>query len=195
MTESKSINAGNSIEGDVNDGNVAGRDINYGIPIEQFTALTKELGVTQNALENFFKILQQKNVAPSNYDYTLRQIAERYHNLLAEFQANERKPQVQQKSNYQENLIKFFTKKIEINFTLTINLLKNAKFKQLETHINQSLIDNLKINNKTAAANDAYFLGKIEDLQLEFLKAKYFYKKAVELMPVNSSYLTDVTQQ
>jgi hypothetical protein len=39
------------------------------------------------ALTNFFKILQEQNVKPEDYDHTLRTIAERYLNLLKEVAA------------------------------------------------------------------------------------------------------------
>ncbi|MDQ7089384.1 MAG: tetratricopeptide repeat protein [Methylococcales bacterium] len=46
------------------------------------TEFGNEQGITKTALENFFNILQQEKIAPEDYDHTLRQIAERYHNLL-----------------------------------------------------------------------------------------------------------------
>lgn len=49
-----------------------------GISAEEFKALSEELGITQNALRNFLKILDEQVVPYQNYDHTLRLIAERY---------------------------------------------------------------------------------------------------------------------
>ena len=55
--------------------------ITKGIPPEQFQRLSEDLGVTKAALKNFFKILEQKNVPPEEYDSTFRKIAKTYKEL------------------------------------------------------------------------------------------------------------------
>ena len=54
----------------------------YGIPLEEFRALSKELDITESALKSFFKILEQKQVPSEDLDSTLREIAKRYKDLL-----------------------------------------------------------------------------------------------------------------
>ncbi|HOW77104.1 MAG TPA: hypothetical protein PK959_14485 [Candidatus Competibacteraceae bacterium] len=53
----------------------------HGISEEKFQRLAGELGVTQSALEKFFEILEQAQVAPKDLDSTLREIAKRYKDL------------------------------------------------------------------------------------------------------------------
>src|SRR5882724_3655573 len=57
-----------------------------GISGEEHTRLAKELGVTQSALESFFKILQQKHVPPEDLDSKLREVAASYKRLQAQLQ-------------------------------------------------------------------------------------------------------------
>ncbi|SEH04171.1 tetratricopeptide repeat protein [Candidatus Venteria ishoeyi] len=52
-----------------------------GIPPAQFTQLAMQLGVTQSALQSFFKILEQQQVAAEDLDATLRRIASHYKQL------------------------------------------------------------------------------------------------------------------
>ncbi|MCP4701362.1 MAG: hypothetical protein GY862_31580, partial [Gammaproteobacteria bacterium] len=54
-----------------------------GIPAKEFLALSKELGVTQIALENFFEILGKGAVPLKDLDSELRQVAERYKEFLS----------------------------------------------------------------------------------------------------------------
>ncbi|MCP4695399.1 MAG: SUMF1/EgtB/PvdO family nonheme iron enzyme, partial [Gammaproteobacteria bacterium] len=54
-----------------------------GIPVKEFHALSKKLGVTQIALENFFGILGKGAVPLENLDSELRQVAERYKEFLS----------------------------------------------------------------------------------------------------------------
>jgi len=84
---SKKIN----IQGNVTNSNVAkGKYIeqniahhHYGIPPELFAQYAADLGVTDNALSNFFNILQHANVDRTDLDSKLREIAQNYKNLLA----------------------------------------------------------------------------------------------------------------
>ena len=53
----------------------------HGITEERFEALAKELGVTQNALKNFFKELERKQVPFEDLHRELYKIAKEYRNL------------------------------------------------------------------------------------------------------------------
>ena len=60
------------------------KEINvYGIPPVRFQQLSEELGVTQVALRNFFKITEKKQVPIDDLDKTLREIAKHYKELMA----------------------------------------------------------------------------------------------------------------
>ncbi|MBF0550288.1 MAG: toll/interleukin-1 receptor domain-containing protein [Deltaproteobacteria bacterium] len=59
----------------------------YDLPKEQYDKKSVELGVTQAALENFFKIMEQKQVPREKLDQTLRELAERYKKLQQELAA------------------------------------------------------------------------------------------------------------
>ena len=107
-----------------------GRDnfgtINQGISPEQFAALAEELGVTKAALRTFFKILQQGEVNPDDYDYTLRQIAERYLNCLRELAAFQSEdPEVKALLNQAEQVLE------QGDFDQAENLINQAKTKDL----------------------------------------------------------------
>ncbi|MEG3617014.1 tetratricopeptide repeat protein [Magnetovibrio sp. PR-2] len=51
-------------------------------PLSQDAQLAKELGVTEAALRNFFKILEEDHVGPDELDAKLREIAGRHKDLL-----------------------------------------------------------------------------------------------------------------
>jgi hypothetical protein len=57
-----------------------------GIPPEEYARKAVELGVTQFALESFFKILEQKRVPPEDLDSKLREVAASYKRLQAQLQ-------------------------------------------------------------------------------------------------------------
>jgi tetratricopeptide (TPR) repeat protein len=150
--------------------------INYaGIPIEQFTALAQELGLTKTALQNFFKILEQENISPTDYDHTLRQIAERYHNLLDElrgFQADD--PDV------------------KALITQAEKHLEQGEFDQAETLINQAsdkdqqaALQMLENANKRllSAAEAKAKNAELSLTQLNYLKAANYYQQAFKLTP------------
>lgn len=61
--------------------------VNYGVPPELFAKYVSELGVTDSALDSFFKILEEQQVARGDLDSKLREIAFRYKELLQRFEA------------------------------------------------------------------------------------------------------------
>jgi len=54
----------------------------YEISAEEREKYIQELGVTKCALENFFRILRQRQTPKYDLDNKLREIAERYKNFL-----------------------------------------------------------------------------------------------------------------
>ena len=61
--------------------------VHQGVSPETHAALAKELGVTEAALSNFFKILGERHVPPYELDAKLREIATRHKDLLAKVDA------------------------------------------------------------------------------------------------------------
>ncbi|MCP4697149.1 MAG: SUMF1/EgtB/PvdO family nonheme iron enzyme [Gammaproteobacteria bacterium] len=70
------------VETIVKEGGVSAHTAHIGIPPQELIALARELGVTQSALKNFFDILGKGPVLPGELDKELRQVAERYKELL-----------------------------------------------------------------------------------------------------------------
>jgi len=53
------------------------------IHIEKYLRLSKELGITENDVKNFIKIIEQKKIPTKDWESTLRQLAERHKELLS----------------------------------------------------------------------------------------------------------------
>ncbi|MCW5212465.1 hypothetical protein VU04_06110, partial [Desulfobulbus sp. TB] len=60
---------------------------NYGIPYEEYRKLSSQLDVTETALANFFKILEEQQVPHSDLDAKLREIASHYKKLLRNWES------------------------------------------------------------------------------------------------------------
>ncbi|MCI5157414.1 MAG: tetratricopeptide repeat protein, partial [Candidatus Electrothrix sp. AUS1_2] len=72
---------GNIISGT---GNVT---VNYGVPLERYEQIKKDLDVTDALLISFFKILEQGNIPREDWGVRLPEIAFRYKDLLQRFEA------------------------------------------------------------------------------------------------------------
>ncbi len=59
----------------------------YGVPPEVFAQYVRDLGVTDSALTNFFKILKQEKVPLGDLDSKLREIAFQHKELLLRFES------------------------------------------------------------------------------------------------------------
>lgn len=138
-------------------------------------ALAKELGVTQAALQNFFKILQEGNVKPEDYDHTLRTIAERYLNNLKQLSALQAN----------DPAVKAFLQQAE-------RALEQGQFDEVEKLINDAKNTDLeaaKTLQETAhkrlfaAATAAAQNGNIQMTQIHYLKAAGYFQEAASLIP------------
>lgn len=138
-------------------------------------ALAKELGVTQAALQNFFKILQEGNVKPEDYDHTLRAIAGRYLNNLKQLSVLQT----------DDPAIKAFLQQAK-------SALEQGRFDEAERLINDAKninIEAAKTLQETAqkrlfaAAAAAAQNGDIQMTQIHYLKAAGYYQEAVSLIP------------
>lgn len=147
----------------------------YGIPPEDYDKLAAELGITQSALKNFFKIMEKKQVPIENLDSTLRDIAKKFKNL-------------------QKRLSIFDSTDPEI-----IRLKRQAKealnagnFEKAEKFLEQAIqkdIDAAKQLNKNAnerllsAAETKAQIGTMKYFQLDYEGAIDFLREAIELWP------------
>jgi tetratricopeptide (TPR) repeat protein len=171
----KSSAAKQDVEGNNNIALQAGGDINYGISTEEFKALSKELGVTQNALENFFKILKEQAVPYQDYDNTLRIIAERYLNNLKEL------------ANFQSE-----DPEVKALITQTEQVLEQGEFDQAEDLINQAKNKDLLAAKKMqenankrflSAAEGAARNGELKLTQIKYIEAAGYFQEAADIVP------------
>jgi hypothetical protein len=78
-----------------------------GIDPEEHRAIAKQLGVTEQALENFFAIIDQQQVPLKELDTKLREIAEQYKTLLSNVRAlNSDAPEITRLRNEAEMALK-----------------------------------------------------------------------------------------
>ncbi len=155
-------------------------DIN-GIPPEQFAALAEELGITKAALKNFFNIILQHNVVPEDYDHTLRQIAERYHNLLKEltdFQADD--PQVKYLLTQAEQVLQ------QGDFDQAEDLINRASEKDLVAarQLRETAEKRLISAAKAKAKN-----GYLNYTRFKYVIAAAYYQDAAEVLPQHCAEL------
>ncbi len=152
-----------------------------GVSPEQFATLAEELGITKAALKNFFKILQQQNVAHEDYDHTLRQIAERYNNLVEEL------------ANFQAD-----APAVKTLLTQAELALKEGEFVQAEDFINQASAKDLQVaeqlqetadNRLVSAAEAKAKNGELNLTQLKYSEAAGYFQKAAEIVPQHHAEL------
>jgi len=149
---------------------------NKGITQEQYLSLAKDLGVTENAVKNFFKIIEQKEVPKEDWDFTLRQIATRHKELLSRLDqfnvtVDEEIQELRLKAeeaidegNY-DNADTYFDEIIEKQIICADRLLKES------------------FNCKLSAAEAKVDKGDIELIRINYKSATILFKEAVELVP------------
>jgi len=79
---SQKVEQGGTAAANTGSGNMTVYNNHYGISEEAFAKKAVDLGVTDAALANFFKILEQEKVAPADLDKKLREITGSYKKLL-----------------------------------------------------------------------------------------------------------------
>jgi len=150
-------------------------DVYMGISLERFQALSGELGVTQTALKNFFKIIQQENVPAEEYDSTLRKIAKTYKELaerLGRFSSSD--PTV---TALKEKAKEYLT---------------SGDFKQAESFLNKAMLQDLEAARQMeeiaearmiSAAASMSEIGELKEIQLDYKEAASCYRQASESVP------------
>jgi len=167
--------------GDVNitgkgDINVNKTIVNKGIPPEEYLRLAKEHGVTENAVKNFFKIIEQKEVPKEDWDATLRQIAKRHKELQSRLKQFNLlvDPEIQELRNKAEQAIS------NGDYGMANTYLDNALDRQMICINNAEK----QLNNcKLSAAEITVDKGDIEVINFNYELASTLFKKAVQLVP------------
>jgi tetratricopeptide (TPR) repeat protein len=151
-----------------------------GINPAEHQKLAKQLGVTEAALGNFFKILEQKEVPPEDLDSTLRTIAERYKDLqkkLGEVSSDDAAV-VELKRQAKEALEAG-------DFNRAEKLLNEASTKDLEAA--RAMQERAKQRLLSAAASKAQN-GDLKSTQLAYAEAAEYYHQAAELVPAGEEH-------
>jgi len=171
MTNQK---ASGNYNAQASEGSVAIVHIN-GVSLEQFAPLVEELGVTKAALKNFFNTLQQHNIAPEEYDYKLREIAEKYLGMLTNLESIDTdNPEVQHILKQAEQALQ------QGNFDQAEDLFNKASEKEelaakkLKEKFNDKLL---------SAANAKAQNGELKLIQFNYKKAANYFQKAAEIAP------------
>ena len=146
-----------------------------GIPPEEYARLAKELGVTQAALESFFKILEQQRVPPEDLDSKLREIAASYKRLQAQLQ------QFLSEDPAVMALRQQASQALEAgDFAQVETLLRQAQERDLQAIQEQQA--SLKKRQLSAAATSAE-LGALKNIQLAYAAAAAYYRQAAAVIP------------
>ena len=144
------------------------------IPPETITQL-KAQGITEAALNQFLNDLGRKKIPPEALDHELREIAKHYLDLKAKIAAlSSEDPEV-------TALIQQARQAVEaVNFPLAERLFNEAsqRDEQAAQHLQQVATVRFTSAAATLAAN-----GDLQRVQLNFVNAQAYYRKALQLLP------------
>ena len=155
-----------------------------GISPKRFQSLATELGITRVALENFFKILQQKNVPTEEYDSTLRKIAKTYKELEERLE----------RFSSTDPAITHLKKKAK-------EYLKRGDFEQAESLLNKAMVQDLDAARRLEEISEARMLsaassmteiGELKEIQLDYKEAASYYRQASKSVPKGNDLILTV---
>ena len=138
---------------------------------EQYDHLLNQLDKNKEVVDCLLKILDEKDIAIEDQDKTIERWITSYRELETKFA---------QRST-EETLI------VEAKDKLTFGDLNGA-----ENLLKKSFEKNLKVvseKGKVSAALDAFGLGIIKELQIDYYAAIKFFEQAIQLDPENTDYL------
>jgi len=137
----------------------------------------KELGVTEAALRNFFKILQEQHVGADELDAKLRDIAQQHKDLLERIAAI---PDVDERTNtLRDDAEAAIT---DGRYAEADTILHDAESQDLQAAA--ELEDQLHIR-KLAAATSAYARGELAVTRFKYQDAASHFLRAAEHTPYN----------
>jgi tetratricopeptide (TPR) repeat protein len=153
-----------------------------GIDPEEHRAIAKQLGVTEQAPENFFAIIDQQNVPLKDLDAKLREIAEQYKTLLSNVRAlNSDDPEVTRLRNEAEMALKAG------EFARAEGLLNEASTKDIAAiqalQEQQVRLQAARKQRQLSAAKAKTANGDLKNTQLAYVEAAAYYRQAVGLLP------------
>ena len=135
----------------------------------------KTQGITEAALDQFYKALGLKKIPPEDLDHELRRIAQTYLDLKAKLAAlSSEDPEV-------TALIQQARHAVEAaNFPLAERLFNEASQRDEQAAQNLQQVSTARLTSAAAtqAAN-----GDLQMVQLNFMKAQAYYQKALQLLP------------
>ncbi|GAK50704.1 tetratricopeptide TPR_2 [Candidatus Moduliflexus flocculans] len=146
-----------------------------GISDETFQNLAKELGVRDIALKSFFKILEQQQVPIEDLDQTLREIAKRYKELLA-----------------QVNILQSDDPEIQNLKSQAQHAIENGNFEEAEILFNQAITKNLDDAERLQDSVEGHLLsaaaikatiGELKFTLLDYTESAKYAQQAIELLP------------
>ena len=144
--------------------------------------MPNSLGVTEQALENFFAIVEQQNVPLKELDAKLREIAEHYKTLLSNVRAlSSDDPEVTRLRNEAEMALKAG------EFARAEGLLNEASAKDVAAiqalEEQQIRLQTARKQRQLSAAKAKAANGDLKNTQLAYVEAAAYYRQAVELLP------------
>gem|GEM_PF-2870944 len=163
--------------------NIGNGTINTGISAKEYRDLAIQYGVTESAINSFFKVLKRKNVATEDLDRTLSTIAEHYKSLVQ---------RIEQVSTDDDPEVEKLKRK-------ALKAIDKGKYKKAEKLLNlaserdQDSADQLEKEMEkmqaaftqrrlSAAANKASN-GDLQMTQLNYAGAAVYFEEAVNLVP------------
>ncbi|MGX9726119.1 MAG: tetratricopeptide repeat protein [Candidatus Electronema sp. VV] len=163
--------------------NAIGKQVNnYGIPPELFAQYVRDLGVTDSALESFFKILEEQQIPRGDLDSKLREIAFRYKELLLRFEAvTSDDPQVQALKEQAKQAIE------DGDYDRADALLNQAKERDraavatLKASLaeQQAALEKRQLSEAQSCVDQA----KLQRLQYRYEKAAQYWQEAAAALP------------
>jgi tetratricopeptide (TPR) repeat protein len=142
---------------------------------EQTIKELKSLGITEAALNQFFKELGRNKIAPEALDDELRDIAKNYLDLktkIATFMSED--PEVTKRIQQARQAVE------AVDFPLAERLFNEASQRDEQAAQNLQQVATTRLTSAAAAqaAN-----GDLQRVQLNFVNAQAYYRKALELLP------------
>ena len=133
----------------------------------------KRFNLDDRVLERLLKTLDEKDVAIKDRDAKFIEMAQKYKGLEERLA----------KRSAEDELAAQAKQKLE-----------DGNLEDADKILLQSLQKNLQANaeKRKAAASDAFDLGSVKELQLDYAGAKKFYEQAVQLEPDNTDYMNKV---
>ncbi|GEM_PF-3952927 len=174
------------------DNTVVNNNAYYGISPDVFAKYTADLGVTDAALANFFKILEQAKVDRLDLDKKLREIAENYQKLLenAKLLENSDDPKVKELLRQAREFIEGLDaqgKPVKIDFAKAEALLQQAfEEKRLKIKRLREVEEKAKTAREKEELEAARILaqqGALADTQFKYADAGSYYQQSAELLP------------